>query len=978
MKNILRRYRLLFFGLLFCPFLVLSQYSYKEEKVFFSENVVSDVAFGTFKKDGFLYVATQKGLYLYDGYIFVKDKNIGNGVQHFYTDSKTIFLEETGVGMVSIKNVYSEKKILQKVVYTDSDEDNDHFTNIYKDPFGNIWCSDFHNVKFLNSQNQLTSFPINKDNKHLGLEVKYFPIKDGLLIISHFGIFLWNKDKRKTLKKISTEKITSSVLYKGKIYVTKNNNTVHEFSLPEKKLKERVLDTNENRFVQNISDGTPLISYNQNSVYELDFQKHSKRLIYTSEEKINHIFYDQKFGIFWISTQNGLIKLIREKNIIKNIELPKTGIITSIVETEKNILWFSDNDGNIFRKNGNSTRAFHIGEKTYQMSFSDGNLLIGTENGIYSIDPKNEKASFQKIISTSEKIKKALLHHGKIWTIPESGKIGVYDAKTFREIPNFIKNYNESYYDTILYNDIIINNGKIWIASWMPKDYGISWIDEKSQQLKQISKRNHKNPELVADHYTRVNLLNDGTMIFSAYGGWNIISGKGKIIKSIFLEYYGNVADYNIQGMVQDDTGNIWFGCAEGLYRYNEKNNNIIRISRKDGLASNNLVYGFLMSQGNQLYFSTEKSVQKIDLNALQKIKLFDELKITGTKIDNQFIPDISNKIEVAESSAQKIDIYFSVLNFWGKDKIKYRYRFGNENWKELGEEPRLSLIKLGHGNYNIEIEAYDDLDGSHKKQLHLKLNIIPPFYKTIWFIGLLAVCIIFVVISISRYFVKKEKQQGMLMKKMKENENKMLRSQMNPHFLFNSLNSINSFIIQNKQHEASRYLTSFSKLMRKILDNSRKDLITLKDELEAVKLYLDLEAVRLEYKFDYSIIIDKNIHEEDIVIPALVLQPFLENSVWHGIHPKAGNGFIEITINKGGDDENPFLNIKIEDNGIGRTESAKRKKEKLHKSHGMDITLERLKMNDPRNKVQINDLYTENNDASGTNVELKIYYNHD
>lgn len=970
--------RRLLFWTFICPYLVFSQLSYKEEKIIFSDNVVSDAVFGTFKKDGFLYVATQKGLYLYDGYIFVSDKNVTNGIHHFYTDDNTIFLEENGTGLVSVKDIYSEKRILKSVVYTDSNQDNDHFENIYKDAYGNIWCSDFHNIKYLSPENQIRTFVINKDNKHLNLDVNYFPVKEGLLITSDFGIFLWNKNTARTLTKIRSEKITSSVLYNEKTYVVNHLGNICEFSLVDKKLKELPFESGGIRFVQNIEDGTPLIAYSQNTVYELDFRNHSKHSIYASEEKINHVFYDHKSGIFWISTQNGLIKLIREKEIIRNIDLPFRETVTSILETEKGVFWFSDGNGNIICKKNNDLHTFAVDEKTYQMSFSKGQLLIGAENGVYSINPGNLNSSFRKIISTPEKIKKALIHKGKIWALPESGKIRIYDEKTFQEIPDFIRNNLTDYYKTAVYNDIIVNNGRIWIASWLPQDYGITFFDEDTNLLKQLSVPNKGNPEFVGDYYNRVNRLNDGSLIFSAYGGWNVVSENGKILKSILVNSFGNVADNNIQGMAEDMAGNLWFGCAEGLYRYNEKSGSIIRISRKDGLASNNLIYGFLLGSDSQIYFSTEKNVQKIDLKILQKLKLFEELKITGIRINDDFITNIPNRIEIPEASSQRIDIYFSVLNFWGKDKIKYRYHFGDNEWKDLGDEPKLSLVKLSHGDYNITIEAYDDLEGSHNKQIDLKLSIVPPFYKTLWFIALVILCSCAIIFGITHYLIRKEKQAGKLMKRIKENENKMLRSQMNPHFLFNSLNSINSFIIQSKQNEATGYLTSFSKLMRKILDNSRKDTVSLKDELEATKLYLDLEAVRLENKFDYSITIDKKINEEEVMIPALILQPFLENSVWHGINPKIGNGFIEIRIDGEDNGKNPFLNIRIEDNGIGRKAASKHQKEMLHKSHGMDITLERLQMSDPKNKVEITDIYNDKNEAAGTLVKIKIYYDHD
>ena len=974
-ENIMR-IRWLLLIILLCPVSGYAQYSYKEEQVVFSENVLSDVVFGTFRKDGFLYVATQRGLYLYDGYIFVKAKNIINGVHHFYSDGNKMYLEEGNVGLISLQDIYAEKKILKKVVYTDSDQNNDHYENIYKDSFGNIWCSDFHQIKFLNPQNNITSFVINKDNKHLNLDIHYLPIKNGLLITSDFGIFLWNNSQSGSLTPISSDKITSATRYNGHIYVTQNNRTIHEFSMQDNKLKEPCFDINDIRFVQQITDGTPLIAYSQNQVFELDMSNRSKRLIYTSEDQINHIFYDQESGIFWISTPNGLVKLIREKNIIKDIELPAPRTITAILETEKGIFWFADNNGNIIRKNGNDLKTYHLGTTTYQLSFSEGILLIGAENGVYSINPTDRLASFRKIISTTQKIKKALIHKGKIWALPETGKIGIYDAQTFRPIPDFIKNNNTFFHD-VLFNDIMEHNGRIWIASWLPKDFGITYFDESSQTLKQAKKGDEPHQVFVGDYYSRVNGMKDGSMIFSSYGGWNVVSQNGKIRDAVFVDTFGINATTNIQGMAEDHAGNIWLGCEEGLYRYNPKTNSSVRISKKDGLASNNVIYGFLMSN-DLLYFSTEKKVQQLDIHALQKLKLFNNLKITGIKIDGQYLPDLPDKMSFPEASAQQIDIYFSVLNFWGKDKVKYRYHFGDEAWNELGNDPRISLVKLRQGNYNIFIEAYDDLDENYAKSLQLQLRIIPPFYKTIWFFMLSGLCLSAIAFGISRYLIHREKETGILMKKAKEIENKMLRSQMNPHFLFNSMNSINSFIIQNKKEEASAYLTLFSKLIRKILDNSRKDLITLKDELDTIRLYLDLEAVRLDHKFDYSISIDKTIDKDDIEIPALVLQPFLENAVWHGIHPKMGNGFIEIVIGREQCDNNCCLNIKIEDDGIGRQAAARKKKETLHKSHGLDITLERLQMSDARNKVELIDLYDDNNAPAGTLVKLKIYYSND
>ncbi len=275
-------------------------------------------------------------------------------------------------------------------------------------------------------------------------------------------------------------------------------------------------------------------------------------------------------------------------------------------------------------------------------------------------------------------------------------------------------------------------------------------------------------------------------------------------------------------------------------------------------------------------------------------------------------------------------------------------------------------------------IEVSDNLGNHQKKSIVFNLRIIPPFYKTVWFYLLLLLIAGAITYGVNRYLVLHEKQKEELKKKIVENENKMLRSQMNPHFIFNSLNSINSFIIQNKGEEAEKYLTKFSKLMRNILDNSRKDTIPLAEELNTIKLYLELESVRMENKFDYSIEISRDIDAESVRIPPLILQPFLENAIWHGINPKEGNGFIEISIKNSYNDENRLV-IKIKDDGVGREANSRIKKNnQAHKSHGIAITKERLDLQKSDNKVEITDLYSDKNIPSGTLVTLVISIQHD
>lgn len=206
--------------------------------------------------------------------------------------------------------------------------------------------------------------------------------------------------------------------------------------------------------------------------------------------------------------------------------------------------------------------------------------------------------------------------------------------------------------------------------------------------------------------------------------------------------------------------------------------------------------------------------------------------------------------------------------------------------------------------------------------------------------------------------------------------EQKMLRSQMNPHFLFNSLNSIKLYIINNEQKNAVHYLNKFSKLVRKILEASSQREIPLAEELETVELYMNIENIRFSNEIDFRIDVDEDINVDNIKIPSLTLQPFLENSIWHGLSPKDGEKKIWINIKR---KDQGHVTIEILDNGVGRTMAEANKENRVlkRKSVGIHITKERLAnfSKDYQNNfdVDIVDLFDENGNSNGTKVILEI-----
>ncbi len=202
------------------------------------------------------------------------------------------------------------------------------------------------------------------------------------------------------------------------------------------------------------------------------------------------------------------------------------------------------------------------------------------------------------------------------------------------------------------------------------------------------------------------------------------------------------------------------------------------------------------------------------------------------------------------------------------------------------------------------------------------------------------------------------------------------LRSQMNPHFIFNSLNAIKLYIIDNDKENAVYYLNKFSKLIRRILATTREKEITLADEIETLKLYIDIENIRFNNEIDTTITIDENLSLHTIKIPSLILQPFIENAIWHGLSPKKGTKKIMISFTK---EKTTHLKITITDNGIGRNKAKEIKQRKIHKkeSIGIKLTEERLSnfCKEYKNKYSLSfkDLFNDDNMPIGTQVNLKI-----
>jgi sensor histidine kinase YesM len=297
------------------------------------------------------------------------------------------------------------------------------------------------------------------------------------------------------------------------------------------------------------------------------------------------------------------------------------------------------------------------------------------------------------------------------------------------------------------------------------------------------------------------------------------------------------------------------------------------------------------------------------------------------------------------------------------------------------------SLLRM----YNSKKEAQDDLksaqlgflqkDNKIKQQQLKQEGLIKKFLLLFLVILVIVGFFIFRNLNLKRKNekLKGAKQQAELQEKATRLEMQALRAQMNPHFIFNCLSSINCFILENDTEKASDYLTRFSRLIRMVLNNSEKSLITLEEELKMLGLYLDMERLRFENSFDYNITYTNDVDAASVLIPPLLLQPFCENAIWHGLMHKDGHGHLNINILK----EKEFLNCIIIDDGVGKAkaEALNSLSIKKEKSMGLKITAERLSLFNGERETdhfyEIDDLVNENGSIMGTKVSVKIRHRH-
>ena len=395
---------------------------------------------------------------------------------------------------------------------------------------------------------------------------------------------------------------------------------------------------------------------------------------------------------------------------------------------------------------------------------------------------------------------------------------------------------------------------------------------------------------------------------------------------------FRSIPDFNINygtKICLDNKNNVWFHTNEGYWRFNVLEKQIAKYPYKIGLPDNRLEW-FSMEMKNgedgYVYAGARDAIIRFDIEKIKKFQskistLITDIEANGTRLHSKKKKDASEEL-ILPAGNYLFSISFSVPDYASSGNYELSYSIGTNNKKWItSKDGLISLSNLSKGNYSIYLKGKNNLTGRNTPIKIFRITVLPFWWQSWWFYALVFLGLGLVVWGLTRYVLLQRLKDQNYKRKIQESEMQTLRSQMNPHFMFNTLNAINNFIVKNNIDSASSYLGMFSKLMRNILENSKQEFISLENELKTLKMYLKLEQVRLNNAFDFEISIDETINKENIKVPPLILQPYCENAIWHGLRNKNNYGFLKITINQSSHNQ---FQLTIEDDGIGRIESAK------------------------------------------------------
>jgi ligand-binding sensor domain-containing protein len=487
--------------------------------------------------------------------------------------------------------------------------------------------------------------------------------------------------------------------------------------------------------------------------------------------------------------------------------------------------------------------------------------------------------------------------------------------------------------------------GRLRINSLYVDRFDRMWIGgQKGLCIMRSSGEKYFLPGIISEmKINNISENDDGSILVSASGGF-IVLGNHKDFKQITLLQTVHIP--NTTRVIWLNHKEYLAGTTNGLIYHHRGVERLLSVY--DGMLSENISDLWISDSGENIWVATSEGLVRVDLPLLRK-SMNEKLTVNSLRVihSGETITYNGERMEFPFSS-QAIRLSFEVFHYQNPQLVQVEYRHNQSEWQKVSGYD-LQFPSLAPGTHKLEFRAslYQGLWGT---PLQVDIEIIPPYYRTTWFYllsTLMAITLIWLFFRQQfRQMKKRQEEQAQIREKITELQQKALASNLNPHFVFNSLNSIQHFINANNKAEANDYLAKFSRLMRMHLNMADKGYISLHEEISRLEFYLTLEEMRFGDKLKWEIKIDPGVDVYQTEIPNMIIQPFVENAVWHGIMPSTqNNGRVEVNIRL---TDSGDLNITITDNGVGMKLQVTANKSG-HVSKGVQLIRDRLKLLDPR-----------------------------
>lgn len=934
-------------------------------------NFVSGV---TTDANGYLWVATRRGLCRYDGYTFQKiPENQPDGAVYSLTTLPNgllaVFWGTTGLFIVNPDT--KAMTPIDSVNFTDADPTNDHFENLFADSRGNVWSSSFGMVRRHDVQHRKRhQYPIQGSNQE-GDATHFFEDRaHRLWILGKQGLYTFDYT-HDSLRCVIGLNASAEAL----------RHPYHFSAISEDKAGDLWLSSpNAGLVCYNTNIGItqhfPVSGVIQCMAFAADSSGAGSlwlggtdglRVFHLSSRTIVALPDLQKQGISvhqilvaantatsWLATSNGLWLHRFGSLAIQAVRLPESivrlpVVVTSILPGTTGDFWLGLSHMGVLHWNP-KTNDFHriaypVEASTNTLSWVKGVVWAATSRGIFRLRNAGFQAVSLKTRFASNAIQKVLAdQHGRLWVLHTTDGIQVFALNTLRPIHLWDEQKAHDLWATNQYRDLTESaNGRIWIAAWYPKSFGMIWYNGREKRLQELADFNpHR--LFIGDYFNRVSTGQTGRILFSGGGGINTTDATGKIDpnRSVYSKQIRGLADDFCLGVAEDTDGHFWIGTGEGLHMVSPSTRQVRHFTEVDGLLADDVTHGFLLTNQNQLLIGQQNGLSLIDIHRLHQPTPLPRLTVSSIQINELYQPTDTSRPIFLANDENNLRFTFTTLTFGPVSATHFRYKLtGKPNWLRLNTANALSLTNLKSGHYRLIVQNGDAAGHWNPNSVQIQFTIAPAWYETGWFRGLIVLALLAVLYGFYRLRIGQERRRSELTRQRAEAETRALRAQMNPHFIFNCMNTIDAYILTNRPDAASAFLQKFSRLIRHVLEHSRETLIQVGQELETLCLYIELEEERAEHRFGHTCTVDPK--SLTCLMPPLLLQPFVENAILHGLrHKTDGPGQLSITIQ-------PIANqlvCQVEDNGIGRTKAAQLNApadSPGHQSLGSVVTAERV-----------------------------------